>query len=1446
MLLLLALSLSPAELLNGASHIVHTSGAVGERSTLDIDQWRFEALDLAASNTTVNTITVSKALSLPKIPSRPDSSFCGGTTKRGKTKWFSYGTAGLSAQIDTSGCKFSKDAVYLASVVGDSRHWDLTGTNCVYDSSHESFRLFVYHPSMRREKLLGHAKRFWTISWVASTSAKHSGTAIGGPKWKKFGSHSLFLDVDTSTAGFPGTPNYITAMNGEHSHWRTVGSHAIYEPSATSFRIYVLYELSEVKVSQASKWQWAINWMGSTESYSGVSSGNWNNVELKEDRAAYIDVDASASGFQAAPSFVTSYVVKATHQWVVGGSNLYNPSATGFRTYVDRIMDTRQLSASWRVNYIGYEGPQDCDVTSWGKFGSCSKTCGGGVRIAFRKVLQPMYLGGTPCPALNKTKLCHTEHCPVHCNISAWSPWSSCSKSCAYGTKKRGRKITVMPNYGGVPCPKLAETRGCNLFPCAGTGTSTPCGATTISGKTEWKIQDELGMYTEIDTSACKFKQTLNGYAFVPYYTASVMGHAPKFTSASTIFSATATHFRIYVWHPELSGKKLWFFATKYKWVVSWIGDTGSNCGRTTEGLTGWKELPSSPHSLFVDVNTQASKFKATPTYVPSLVAGDKPVQAIGVHNVFKATSTGFRIYVAFPQKVSAALAEQKQWTLNWMGSHSIMSGVSPKASVWQDAVAESSSASLNKAIFMHVDSSANYFPRVPNYVVAVTGMNAPKGWDPYGGGSIYNASSTGFDLYFWNSGQGAAFANKNGWKINYLGYTTPTNCKIGDWGQYSTCTKSCANGTKHRSRTVLVHPYGGVPCPKLAQNTTCNVQACPIDCAVSPWTEWAECSLTCGGGSTLKTRKITKDAENGGSVCPALKKDKPCNTDPCPIDCSISGWTSWSQCDEKCGVNGTRDRQRSITKFPKYGGELCPLLNETLPCNHLPCVGEGTGPICGGKTSADWQSWKMFGSTGLYLDIDTSKCKFTATPNYVANVVGDKKHWQMSGVNSIYSASKDAFRMYLWHPTLYSTNLKSIAIQYNWNVNWLADPGRKSGVTTAGKTDWKQMKRNLIYVDVDTINSKYPVTPRYVTSIHGTRDHWKVQGAHSVYNPESDGFRVYLLYPDITVAEAEKKQWTIAWIGSYDDSNSGQSSSVWTPYKKDGTGDISALYIDVDASKSKFHGVPAYVSCVAGDSHHWGVTGAASMYSPTRTGFRVYLDKALSADFAHRKKWHVNYIAYQGSIDCQVSSWSTWSKCPGSCVPTNQYRIRKILKKAFNGGNCTKLKDTRACNEHGCPVNCKLSDWGAWSVCSKSCDAGKQTRLRNILVHAAFAGDACPDLTADRSCNTAACNSAEAEAALKAAAQPDCSEKNVFGDWSECTKFCGSGYRFRYREHIMCSVHTHFVPYKMKFRQKMHCNVAPCKSATEMHQVRNVVVPAVSGNAGDAEDGGDEPAGGK
>jgi hypothetical protein len=99
------------------------------------------------------------------------------------------------------------------------------------------------------------------------------------------------------------------------------------------------------------------------------------------------------------------------------------------------------------------------------------------------------------------------------------------------------------------------------------------------------------------------------------------------------------------------------------------------------------------------------------------------------------------------------------------------------------------------------------------------------------------------------------------------------------------------------------------------------------------------------------------------------------------------------------------------------------------------------------------------------------------------------------------------------------------------------------------------------------------------------------------------------------------------------DDSYSGQSSCVWENYRQRKKGPVSALYIDVDTSKSKFHGVPTYVTSVTGESHHWSVTGASSIYKPTETNFRVYLDKAASSYFAKQKKWRINYVGYQGDL---------------------------------------------------------------------------------------------------------------------------------------------------------------------------------------------------------------------
>jgi hypothetical protein len=48
-----------------------------------------------------------------------------------------------------------------------------------------------------------------------------------------------------------------------------------------------------------------------------------------------------------------------------------------------------------------------------------------------------------------------------------------------------------------------------------------------------------------------------------------------------------------------------------------------------------------------------------------------------------------------------------------------------------------------------------------------------------------------------------------------------------------------------------------------------------------------------------------------------------------------------------------------------------------------------------------------------------------------------------------------------------------------------------------------------------------------------------------------------------------------------------------------------------------------------------------------------------------------------------------------------------------------------------------------------------------------------------------------------------------------------------------MCSAHTHFVPYKMKFRQKEHCSLRPCVGAELAWQPREVKIPEIAPASG-------------
>lgn len=55
-----------------------------------------------------------------------------------------------------------------------------------------------------------------------------------------------------------------------------------------------------------------------------------------------------------------------------------------------------------------------------------------------------------------------------------------------------------------------------------------------------------------------------------------------------------------------------------------------------------------------------------------------------------------------------------------------------------------------------------------------------------------------------------------------------------------------------------------------------------PIDCQLSEWTAWSDCSKPCEGGEKIRTRQIIYGPQNGGLTCGETTEIQPCNEMPC------------------------------------------------------------------------------------------------------------------------------------------------------------------------------------------------------------------------------------------------------------------------------------------------------------------------------------------------------------------------------------------------------------------------------------------------------------------------------------------------------------------------------------------------------------------------------------
>lgn len=145
------------------------------------------------------------------------------------------------------------------------------------------------------------------------------------------------------------------------------------------------------------------------------------------------------------------------------------------------------------------------------------------------------------------------------------------------------------------------------------------------------------------------------------------------------------------------------------------------------------------------------------------------------------------------------------------------------------------------------------------------------------------------------------------------------------------------------RERNILKMPdVGGQPCPAqvLSEVEPCAMHECQGPCydgKFGPWGDWSQCSASCAGGVTFRSRKIAKMANSCGQEPEGKdREEKFCNVDaPCEAsqDCVLAPWSAWSDCSASC--SGVKRRSRIVAQYGRGSGSFCESpLKETAPCN--------------------------------------------------------------------------------------------------------------------------------------------------------------------------------------------------------------------------------------------------------------------------------------------------------------------------------------------------------------------------------------------------------------------------------------------------------------------------------------------------------------------------------
>jgi hypothetical protein len=500
---------------------------------------------------------------------------------------------------------------------------------------------------------------------------------------------------------------------------------------------------------------------------------------------------------------------------------------------------------------------------------------------------------GKTCPSASGTMPCNAlPECPVDCQVSSWSEWSTCEVSCGGGQQSHQQHLITHPKNGGKSCPHplvmypYSRSRSCGDAPCPHDCAMSPW--------EPWSPCSQRCSNTTDPSKVTSGKQSTSR---------SVLQPAKRGGKACPLLRKRSQ---------TCNARPCPVDCTKGDWTP-W-GACSISCG-TVGGEPGfrhrWRKATRKPQWG----GKSCGDLSVSQSCVGIRRDGNSPSANVGAKGVFGTWGASAKASVSAE---GGQYLYQKECPRDCVLSE--WHACTPCSLLCSTADATDSAGSGGQQICKREIISP-----------------------PAHGGKPCPA----------NPGPGGVFL-KSRTCLPALP-PCPQACAVGDWQVWSACEQSChadggfdgdgdGNGEvppselRTRVRLVTAPPrYGGKPCPKTEEKSNCeaSLPLCPIDCVLSEWLSCSVCSRTCGAGTQSCTRTVLVPSVYGGASCGALEASRACGeADPCPRDCRSGDWGEWSSCGMMtCGSAALQHRTRKIVTPAKFDGAGCGALQMVRKC---------------------------------------------------------------------------------------------------------------------------------------------------------------------------------------------------------------------------------------------------------------------------------------------------------------------------------------------------------------------------------------------------------------------------------------------------------------------------------------------------------------------------------